>query len=125
MFKTVETVTRDTAAQGDPSLRMPKTSPLRTDGAEKGETPKFYLPSDDLAIELTRHVKVMGSVLETDILYRKEDLDEHYLVLSRGINIQDPFDHIVHSPGTSNLRLGGGVSLDKGVSLATNILHST
>ena len=98
---------------------------IKDQRGKKGETPKFYLPLDDLAIELTRHAQVMGSVLKTYRLYGKEELDEHYIVLSGGINIQDPFDHIVRSPGTSNLRPGGGMSQDKGVSLATIILHST
>ena len=51
--KTVKTFPRDAEAQGAPDLCMPKTSPTRTEEATKGETPKSYLPSDDLAIELT------------------------------------------------------------------------
>jgi len=66
-----------------------------------------------------------GQCTEDGQTYGKEELDEYYIVLSGGIYIQDPFEHIVHSPGTSNLRPDGGVSQDKGVTLATIILHST
>ena len=44
------------------------------------DAPKFNMPVNDLALELTHHVNVVGSVLKTDGLYRMDELEEHYSV---------------------------------------------
>ena len=55
-------------------------------------TPKFYLPIDDLTLELTHHDEVMGSVSKTVRLYKIEELEEHYIMVSGIPMVQDPFD---------------------------------
>ena len=95
LSKIMDTVTGDTAAQETPGLDVTRDSKSGTDKTEEVEIPKFHLPSDDLAIELTCHAGVMSSVLKIDRLYRKEDLDEHYIVLNGMSNIQDLFNHYV------------------------------
>ena len=44
--------------------------------------PKFYLPMENIVLELIHHAERMDSVLKTDRLYKMEDMEEHFIVLS-------------------------------------------